>query len=171
MRALTVRQPWAQAIVGGAKPVENRSRPVSYRGPLLIHAGAAWDRTAFDHEPLARYLAAQWAVTRDNWVGTSLPTGVVLGTVDLVDVHAHDERRGCHRRVDIVGWAPWDGSDASQAGWEPRTCSAWALAGHHHWVLANARPLPERIPTKGRLGLWAPEADLLRQVAEQTVPA
>jgi hypothetical protein len=39
MKTLTVRQPWASLIVTGAKDVENRSWPTSYRGTLLIHAG------------------------------------------------------------------------------------------------------------------------------------
>lgn len=38
MRALTIRQPWADLIACGAKTVEVRTRPQSYRGPLLIHA-------------------------------------------------------------------------------------------------------------------------------------
>ena len=39
MRCLTVRQPWAWAIVAGLKSIENRSRRTTHRGPLLIHAG------------------------------------------------------------------------------------------------------------------------------------
>ena len=42
-KALTVRQPWAGAIVRGDKRVENRSWPTNYRGRLLIHAGAVGD--------------------------------------------------------------------------------------------------------------------------------
>lgn len=37
MRALTVQQPWAWAIVHGGKDVENRTQAWSYRGPLAIH--------------------------------------------------------------------------------------------------------------------------------------
>lgn len=39
MSYLSVRQPWAHAIVTGIKPIENRSWKTSFRGPLLIHAG------------------------------------------------------------------------------------------------------------------------------------
>jgi hypothetical protein len=38
-RALSIKQPWAWLIVNGYKDVENRSRRINYRGPLLIHAG------------------------------------------------------------------------------------------------------------------------------------
>jgi hypothetical protein len=39
MRAVSVLQPWAWLIVNGFKPIENRSWSLSYRGPLVIHAG------------------------------------------------------------------------------------------------------------------------------------
>lgn len=38
-RALSVRQPWAWALVSGHKPVENRDWRTDYRGPLVIHSG------------------------------------------------------------------------------------------------------------------------------------
>lgn len=51
LRALTIRQPWADAIVHGKQPngpkrVENRTRPTKHRGVILIHAGVAGDRQA-----------------------------------------------------------------------------------------------------------------------------
>jgi len=39
IRAISVRQPFAWAIVQGLKPWENRPRRFGYRGALLIHAG------------------------------------------------------------------------------------------------------------------------------------
>lgn len=44
MKALSIRQPWAFAIVGGWKPVENRDWPTKFRGRVLIHAGLREDR-------------------------------------------------------------------------------------------------------------------------------
>ena len=45
MRILTVRQPWAYAIVHLGKDVENRVRNIAgdYRGPVAIHAALAED--------------------------------------------------------------------------------------------------------------------------------
>ncbi|MFJ7999035.1 ASCH domain-containing protein [Streptomyces sp. NPDC096310] len=46
MRALTIRQPWADAIAHGTKRTENRTRkaPAKRIGTrILIHAGAAYD--------------------------------------------------------------------------------------------------------------------------------
>lgn len=43
MKALSIRQPWAWAIVQGHKPVENRTWPTRHVGDLLIHAGLQFD--------------------------------------------------------------------------------------------------------------------------------
>ena len=38
LRALTIYEAWASAILNGEKTIEVRSRPLKYRGLLLIHA-------------------------------------------------------------------------------------------------------------------------------------
>jgi hypothetical protein len=73
-RVLTVRQPWAWAIIHAGKDVENRTRPTRYRGLLLIHAGQADDPAG--HEFLAQ-LGLQ--------VPERLDHGVIIGSVQLVD--------------------------------------------------------------------------------------
>lgn len=39
MKAITVCQPYASAIIHGPKRIENRNQPWKFRGRLLIHAG------------------------------------------------------------------------------------------------------------------------------------
>jgi hypothetical protein len=39
LKALTVRQPYANCLCDGTKPVENRSWATSHRGLIAIHAG------------------------------------------------------------------------------------------------------------------------------------
>lgn len=74
MRALSVRQPWALAIVDGVKTIEVRSWATDYRGELLICASAAPKNEFWSDEnyepPIVRLLHA----------------GCVLGSVNLVDV-------------------------------------------------------------------------------------
>lgn len=43
IKALTIRQPWAELILRGRKPFELRSWSASYRGPLAIHAAMKVD--------------------------------------------------------------------------------------------------------------------------------
>jgi hypothetical protein len=38
MKAITIRQPWAQLIIDGRKDVENRDWRTKHRGAILIHA-------------------------------------------------------------------------------------------------------------------------------------
>ena len=76
MKAITVRQPWAYAIMHLGKDVENRTCNIagSYRGPLVIHAaktGASFDST---HPTLWPFDARH-------------AFGVALGIVDLIESH------------------------------------------------------------------------------------
>ena len=68
-RALTVRQPWASLIIAGIKNVENRSKPTSYRGTLIIHAGLG-----VEAGPMAEH----------GHLVAAYPAGAIIGTVDLV---------------------------------------------------------------------------------------
>ncbi len=95
MRALTVRNPWAHWIIHpadeyGTKDVENRTWTTSYRGELLIHAAAAWDKA---HVGGGR--------------GSSWPVSAMLGVVDLVDVHESAECHVRHAREQGYGCSPW----------------------------------------------------------------
>lgn len=73
MKALTVCQPHAWAIVHGPKRIENRTWPTRYRGRIWIHAGQS---RLWEDDPLP------------NCVRPSveqLVFGAILGSVDLVD--------------------------------------------------------------------------------------
>jgi hypothetical protein len=37
MKALSIKQPWAQLIIMGAKDVENRNRSTNFRGRFAVH--------------------------------------------------------------------------------------------------------------------------------------
>ena len=76
MRALTICQPYAAFIVAGRKLVENRRWAVSYRGPLLIHAGK-------NREWLRDY--------GDLPNADKLDFGAIIGVVDLVACLVYDE--------------------------------------------------------------------------------
>jgi hypothetical protein len=47
MKALSVKQPWAWAIIHAGKDVENRTWTTNYRGPLLIHASKTFDKGGY----------------------------------------------------------------------------------------------------------------------------
>lgn len=146
MRAITVRQPWAWAIIHGSKDVENRSRNIagSYRGPVAIHAGLAitpW--SDWSDEMLRAHRSADPAYI----------LGHVIGIVDLVGVHVGSISQTTTHRGGPVCF-----DDTTPIG---QPCSPWAMPHHHHLVLANPRPLPEPIPYRGALGLWTLPDDVL----------
>lgn len=116
MKALTVKQPWAWAIIHGGKDVENRSRKTNYRGKLCIHAGLGYSPEAEGEEVMqtAWRGEAQVAVERDNMgplrkQDLFLEYGHVIGTIDVV---------GCHHADDCIG---------IDAG-----CSKWAQPYAYH---------------------------------------
>lgn len=119
MKALTVRQPWADLIISGAKDVENRSWSTKYRGPLAIHAASAVAR-ASDVE--------QWCP--DGVYGRAMSirglknTGIIVGTVELVDVVQDSS-------------SPWA-----------------ILGHHHWILANPQSLIGDDVPVKGRLGLW-----------------
>ena len=164
MKAVTVRQPWAWAIIYGQKDVENRTRNIagSYRGPLLIHvsltvepvgldpriAKAVGERSRagdkLDRVPMLAGGPSGPEHTLVPWYGSR---GGVLGVVDLLDVHRPSACLDYDDEIDEI-----------------RPCSRWASTGEHHLVLANPRPFATPIPYRGRLGLWEFPDELLPEV-------
>jgi hypothetical protein len=83
-KILTVRHPWAWAIIHGGKNIENRTWPTDYRGPVLIHAGRAYDDEGFD---FVHKICGDLPEPDRFWMSR----GKILGVVDLVDcVKDHD---------------------------------------------------------------------------------
>lgn len=70
MKALSIKQPWAELILRGVKDVENRTWETAYRGQLLIHAGKRIDKEAL------QTLSVEYEFKQ-------LPTGI-LGVCELV---------------------------------------------------------------------------------------
>jgi hypothetical protein len=79
-KALTVRQPFAWAILLGGKDIENRGWSTNYRGPLVIHAGGA-----LHDSPLPPWFKKP--------VPDDFDMSALLGVVDLVDVVEHSRSR------------------------------------------------------------------------------
>jgi len=76
-RVLTIRQPWAWAIIHGGKDVENRSWRTKHRGPLLIHAGSAFEPDGYE---TVKQLATQLPPPAREFIH-----GAIIGVVELVD--------------------------------------------------------------------------------------
>lgn len=85
MKALSIRQPWAWAILHAGKDIENRPWPTRYRGEFIVHAALTYDTDG------------HWAIERE--FGIVLPPmsemrgGGIVGRVRLVDCVTASESR------------------------------------------------------------------------------
>lgn len=124
--ALSVRQPWAWAIIHAGKDIENRSwspsiallrTALAFRGPVCIHAAKGMTRDEYES---ATEVFADCGVAR--WPGPhELERGGIIGTVEIVDVVRKSQ-------------SPW-------------------FFGSVGLVLANPRPV-DFIPATGALGYF-----------------
>jgi hypothetical protein len=83
MKAISLRQPWADLVVSGRKTLELRSWTVSYRGPIAIHASQTVSKEAcqaFGIDP------------------EGLTTGAIVGLVELVEIIPIDEQEFVDRK-------------------------------------------------------------------------
>lgn len=141
MKALTLHQSWAWAIMHGDKRVENRSwKPNKkyYGQRIAIHAGSnkghkdvqAWIRKRHKQAPA------------DKW-----PTGIV-GTVKVLGVVHKDGR----------GRTSYEGVDNLAARMKVRAAMRSPhFHGPYAWVLDDARPLQVPVQHNGKLMLWEPD--------------
>ncbi len=137
MKALVIRQPWADLVVDGHKTIENRSWSTAYRGPLLIVAAKALDKGAHWSALPVCFIAGVLDVPESGDVDAvaffgARDFGAIIGVVDLVEVH-HPSSSG--------GQGPW------------------SERGEMHWELVRAHRFDIAIPYKGRLDAEAPDYD------------
>ncbi len=82
MKAITLRQPWAWAIINAGKDIENRNWKTHFRGRVAIHAATGMTRGEYD-----------WACEYIRGVdrGIRIPAyedlerGAIIGSVEIVD--------------------------------------------------------------------------------------
>lgn len=164
MKAISLWQPWASAIAVGAKRIETRSWPTSYRGPLAIHA--AKRRVV---EELIRW-GCCW-----NWCGALRPLGRFMGEDELEDVLPFGGIVAVCRLADC---RPTDSFTQAELlrvrmpeerpgempelyAWNERQMGNFDL-GRFGWVLEDVRRIDPAIPWKGKQGFFDVPDDLFK---------
>ena len=101
MKALTIKQPWAQLIIEGYKKYEFRSWKTKYRGKILIHAGMSLER-----DMASRFKDYNLTYTKGAIIGEA-----TLEDCILVDKEFNDELRkinplvyGRSNHVETYAW-------------------------------------------------------------------
>jgi hypothetical protein len=141
IKALSIRQPWAWAIIHAGKDIENRSWATSYRGPVLIHAAKGMTRR--EYENFLDVLRDSSPLTCAINVAGGLPAYKDLLRGGIV---------GKAHIVDCVG----------------RHSSPWFF-GRFGFVLADMEPMPFT-PLRGALGFFEVPAALLDSPEHNAVP-
>jgi hypothetical protein len=155
VKALSIRQPWADAIMAGWKTVENRTWEPTHRGDLALHTGLTVARLPHDlggpkgeHDYLSmldRQLAVASTAPGDRVVGH------VVGVVQLVSVHTADQ---CVAAIAQATGNPDSRDMCSPFSLpNPGPYAKRASADMFHWVLADPRPI-DPVMVSGSLQLF-----------------
>jgi hypothetical protein len=84
MKVLSIRQPWAFAILHLGKDVENGDWATRFRGRIAIHASQGM--TGFEYKGFCEYVGLFVPEMKEVIVPASeLPRGAIVGTVEIVD--------------------------------------------------------------------------------------
>jgi len=180
VKALTVRQPWADLIMAGVKEVENRTWPVPSTLPqwwacgfcclpsrahhrydhetrFHVHQGTRFEFVSHDG-PFPFRLGIHAAAKIDtDALGDLWPTVVqARGTTDLQTgvLLGTVQVDGCHHADECYSRSDSDILAPIGEGKPATYCSRWAEPDAYHWELSDPQPLDTPIPARGRLGLW-----------------
>lgn len=138
MRAITIKQPWANLIVAGLKDIENKTWKTNFRGRVLIHAGMKadnhWSASVPVCDKVDKFLRE---ISKGGTDWSNYHFGAIIGSVEIVDcVQNHP--------------------------------SLWAEKGVWNWVLANPVIFDEPIKgVKGKLSFWEYNGELPKPEQEE----
>lgn len=147
MKALSIKQPWAQLISLGVKPIENRTWPTNFRGRIYIHASgkpvpfnSMENGMRFTQGQLKDVFAMKLPERFPDHM-SKYPTSAIIGEVDIIDcVLGHDSVWAEHsaivmRKIDGIH--------------QPVEVPVY------NWVLANAVIYDQPVlNVKGALSFW-----------------
>lgn len=150
---LTLTQPWATLVATGEKQIETRSWGSQYRGLVAIHASKAFPLTARELMTTPPFHAA---LDRHGYTAPGdLPTGEILALVELIAVRS-------------------TGTDGIDEDWIQQLSEQEKAFGDYSperfgWLLKNALLLPQPVPCKGALSLWAIPDDVRAAIERQVL--
>jgi hypothetical protein len=186
LRVLTLRQPWADLVISGAKDVENRGWVPPSTLPQYCKCPVCEVRTdtirCEAHEgPSALCVEdGPFPFRLGIHAGKQDATGVTPSGVPwrlwneatgwgsyMADPNEVTLAQRALPRGALLGFVTVTGchhadecarTSYSGAGMAPILCSRWAEPGVYHWTLADPEPLDTPMPMHGRQGLWTLQA-------------
>lgn len=94
MKALSLKQPYAELVVSGRKTIELRNWKTNFRGEFLVHASKTVDSEAMD-----------------KFAFSELPTGYIVGKAKLIDVkhylNEEEHRKDSDKHLASTSWGKY----------------------------------------------------------------
>lgn len=163
MLALSLREPWATAVVHLGKRVENRRWSTKVRGTFLIHAAKGctkWEYHDAVNWMVSRGLARSPLLKLDAMSDIALRVaGVDPEELPYIPPLEELQRGGIIGRARLVDVLP-----PSPDG-KPRR--PWHMPDQHGFVLEEVEPIPF-VPCVGALGFFKVPPHVLEQIGAST---
>lgn len=144
MKTLSLRQPWAELVVSGAKPIENRRWNTNFRGEFLIHASKGMTKNEY---------AETWRWVRDRgfacWRDVPPFKDVVRGGIVGIATLSGVLRPGTVDHAALL---------ANSTGYDLR----WHMAEQYGFVLRDIRRT-RFVPYSGALGFFSVPDEIVAQ--------
>lgn len=143
MKALSLRQPWAWAVLNLGKHVENRRWSTVFRGDFLIHASKGMTKAEYyDCLEFCREVAGAHVISVFPPLG-ALERGGIVGAASLVRV------------IEPCTGRCWE------SGKDCGTEHGWHMPDQYGFVLERVRSSPRFVACKGELGFFDVGADVV----------
>lgn len=153
MRALTIREPWASALVYGCKRIENRTwvPPEVIRGEMIaLHTSKQSLGSKQVREDAAELREAELF----DFDTERARLGHIIGVAQVAGVVVNDPNEG-------TGW--WWFTDETRAFAETLAVTIdqrWLIPGCVGWILSEVHELATPVPARGMLGCWKLSPDI-----------
>lgn len=174
VKAITLTPPWGTLIAIGAKRIETRSWPTSYRGPIAIHQakglnglrepGEQWmPKWALDErlvqvcesEPFATVLRPHLSGYTPEDRAADLPRGTIVAVARLVDCLPTQDVKFEWDALSLGGQQVLERQERAFGNFAP---------GRFAWLFERVLNLYDGIPCSGGRGLWDVPEDVVDQL-------
>lgn len=140
IKAISLWQPWASLWLTDRKIHETRHWSTPYRGLLAVHATKHIEKDFRCWAAMEDLLIDEFG---EHWAN-ELPTGAIIGAVDLVSIERMPEAKPAHA--------------------DDFTCGNWE-AGRFAWRRAAIIKLNEPIPYRGRQSMFTLPDEIVSIIA------
>ena len=132
MKVLSIKEPYASLIKDGIKKIETRSWKTKYRGKIYIHASISkLSKDKKENKALMNLVDIN-----------NLNYGYIICSANLIDCIEMTE--------EFINEVKKNSNEYTTGIYQ---------VGRYAWILEDIKILKEKIPAKGKLGIWNYESE------------